>query len=54
MTVGFESGRVTVLESSEEFTMCVVKDRVAVQDVSVTLVPRDETAISDSGEITRS
>ena len=31
--------------------MCVVKDRVAVQDVTVTIDSQDETAISNLGEV---
>ena len=52
MTIGFESSGVTVFESSGEFRMCAVKDRVAVQDVTVTIVSQNQTASPNIGEIT--
>lgn len=50
VTVGFGSDGVTVNESSGQFRMCVVTDRVAVQDIIVTIESQDETAISNLGE----
>ena len=50
MTVGFGSEGVSVVESSGEFRMCVVRDRVALQDITVTIVAQDESAISDVGK----
>ena len=39
----------TVTESSGQFMMCVVKDKVALQDITVTISSADETATSDLG-----
>ena len=49
MTVGFGSEGVSVVESSGEFRMCVVRDRVALQDITVTIEAQDETATSNTG-----
>lgn len=49
VTVGFGSEGVSVQESSGEFRMCVVRDREALQDITVTISAEDETAISDLG-----
>ena len=49
MTVGFGSDGVSVNESSEQFRVCVVKDRQALQDIMVTIDALDVTAISGSG-----
>ena len=54
VTVGFGSGGVTVYESSGQFIMCVVKDQVVVQEVTVTIDPQNETAISNLGKVTKS
>ena len=50
MTVGFGSDGVSVQESSGQFTMCVVRDCVALQDITVTISAVDDTAISDVGK----
>lgn len=50
ITVGFGSEGVTVVESSGEFRMCVVKNRDAVQDITVTISSSDESAVSNEGE----
>jgi hypothetical protein len=49
VTVGFGSDGVSVQESSEEFTMCVVRDREALQDITVTISAEDGNAISNVG-----
>ena len=49
VTVGFGSDGVSVQESSGQFRMCVVRDRVALQDITVTISSEDNTAISDIG-----
>ena len=49
MTVGFESDGVSVLESYGQFRMCIVRDREAVQNITVTIEPQDESAISNVG-----
>ena len=49
VTVGFESPGVPVQESSGQFMMCVVRDREALQDITVTISSEDGTAISDVG-----
>ena len=49
MTVGFGSDGVSVQESSGQFMMCVVRDSVALQDITVTILAGDITAISDIG-----
>ena len=51
MTVGFGSDGVSVLESSGQFRMCVVRDRAALQDITVTISPQDESAISNVGTL---
>ena len=49
VTVGFGSAGVSVQESSGEFMMCVVRDREALQDITVTISSEDGTAITDIG-----
>ena len=49
VTVGFGSPGESVLESSGQFMMCVVRDREALQDITVTISSEDGTAISDVG-----
>ena len=50
VTVGFGSDGITVDESTGMFMMCVVKDREALQDITVTIAAQDVTAITDLGE----
>ena len=50
MTVGFGSDGITVDESTGMFMMCVVKDREALQDITVSIAAQDVTAITDLGE----
>ena len=50
VTVGFGSHGVSVQESSGQFMMCVVRDRVALQNITVTISADDDTAISDVGK----
>ena len=50
MTVGFGSDGVSVQESSSQFMMCIVRNRVALQDITVTISSEDNTAISDVGK----
>ena len=50
LTVGFGRDGVFVDESTGEFRMCVVKDRVALQDVTVTIASQPESASPDLGE----
>ena len=49
VTVGFGSAGVSVQESSGQFMMCVVRDREALQDITVTISSEDGSAISDVG-----
>ena len=49
MTVGFGSAGVSVQESSGQFMMCVVRDREALQNITVTISSEDGTAISGVG-----
>lgn len=50
VTVGFGSDGVSVPESSGEFTMCVVRDLEALQDITFTIEAQDESAISGVGK----
>ena len=50
VTVGFGSDGVSVQESSGQFMMCVVRDREALQDITVTISASDVTAIANVGK----
>ena len=50
VTVGFGSDGMSVQESSGQFMMCVVRDRVALQDITITILADDNTAISGIGK----
>ena len=49
VTVGFGSAGVSVQENSGQFMMCIVRDREALQNITVTTSSEDGTAISDVG-----
>ena len=50
VTVSFGTPQVTVSESSGFFTMCVVLNREALQDVDVELESVDGTAVAVDGK----
>ena len=49
VTVGFGGAGVSVQENSGQFMMCIVRDREALQNITVTISSEDGTAISGVG-----
>ena len=50
VTVGFAHERASVVESSGEFRMCLVRNYEALQDIIFTIEAEDDSAISDVGK----